>query len=56
MKRKKKGLKVYRASNHSWFGDQLLKVISIVFGVIIMGGISRHHRLPGTEPLGFFPG
>lgn len=39
MKRKKKGLKVYRASNHSWFGDQLLKVISIAFAVIIAGGI-----------------
>ncbi|MEW6521221.1 MAG: FtsQ-type POTRA domain-containing protein [Thermodesulfobacteriota bacterium] len=39
MKRKKKGLKVYRASNHSWFGDQLLKVISICFGVLIVGGI-----------------
>jgi len=39
MKRKKKGLKVYRARNQSWFGDQLLKVISIGFAVIIAGGI-----------------
>ena len=39
MKRKKQGLKVYRARNHSWFGDQLLKMISIAFAVIIAGGI-----------------
>jgi len=39
MKRKKQGLKVYRVRDHSWFGDQLLKMISIAFAVIIAGGI-----------------
>ncbi|TFG35931.1 MAG: FtsQ-type POTRA domain-containing protein [Desulfobacterales bacterium] len=39
MKRKKKGLKVYRSRNQSWFGDQLLKMISIAFALIIAGGI-----------------
>ena len=54
MKRKKKGLKVYRASNHSWFGDQLLKVISIVFGVIIMGGIAGIIAYQGLSRSVFF--
>jgi cell division septal protein FtsQ len=39
MKRRKKGMQVYRASNHTWFGDQLLKVISIGFGIIMVCGI-----------------
>jgi cell division septal protein FtsQ len=39
MKRRKKGLQVYRASNHTWFGDQLLKVISIGFAIIMTCGI-----------------
>lgn len=54
MKRKKKGLKVYRASNHSWFGDQLLKVISIVFGVIIAGGIAGIIAYQGLSRAVFF--
>jgi cell division septal protein FtsQ len=54
MKRKKKGLKVYRASNHSWFGDQLLKVISIAFAVIIAGGIIGIIAYQGLSRAVFF--
>jgi cell division protein FtsQ len=54
MKRKKKGLKVYRASNQSWFGDQLLKMISISFAILIAGGIIVFIAYQGLSRSVFF--
>ncbi|MBU0964982.1 MAG: FtsQ-type POTRA domain-containing protein [Proteobacteria bacterium] len=54
MKRKKKGLKVYRASNQSWFGDQLLKMISIGFAFVIAGGIIGMIAYQGLSRSVFF--
>ncbi len=54
MKRKKKGLKVYRAHDHSWFGDQLLKVISVLFGILFVGGIIAVIAYQGLSRSVFF--
>lgn len=54
MKRKKKGFKIFRAHEHSWFGDQLLQVISVIFGILIAGGIITIIAYQGLSRSVFF--